>query len=319
MPSWNELLEDFNRASSPMDPNFLQKRIQEYLNQISQIRNGRNVLFYSSAFLQKPSAPQTSLMIVQEDLNGFMSVLYKMEWNKGLTLLIHTPGGIPAAAETIVSYLFSKFDNIEVIVPTLSMSAGTMISLAANRIIMGRQSQLGPIDPQMLCGDRFVSAISIEEQFNRAKKEILKDPKNISVWFPVLQTIGPALLEEAKRAKKYGETIVAQWLQQRMFFGDKKNAKKKAKATAKFFSEGAGRAETHLNHGRRIDRDLARANNVIVDDLEDDQGLQEAVLSSYHLITLAFEKSTATKVIESNHDKRWVKHWLPQSATIVKK
>lgn len=51
------------------------------------------------------------------------------------------------------------------------MSAGTMISLSANKIIMGRQSQLGPIDPQMPLSGRFVSAQSIIDQFEEAKKK----------------------------------------------------------------------------------------------------------------------------------------------------
>lgn len=58
-----------------------------------------------------------------------MSVMFGMDWNKGLTLVLHTPGGVTNAAETLVAYLRSKFNYIEVIVPTFAMSAGTMISL----------------------------------------------------------------------------------------------------------------------------------------------------------------------------------------------
>ena len=50
-----------------------------------------------------------------------------MECHRGLDLILHTPGGFPEAAESIVKYLRSKFStNIRVIVPHLSMSAGTM-------------------------------------------------------------------------------------------------------------------------------------------------------------------------------------------------
>jgi len=76
---------------------------------------------------------------------------------------------------------YSQFSYIEVIVPTYAMSAGTMISLASNKIIMGRQSQLGPIDPQMPIGGRYVSAQSIVDQFEKAKEEISADPKVANV------------------------------------------------------------------------------------------------------------------------------------------
>ena len=34
-------------------------------------------------------------------------------------------------------------------IPQISMSAGTMIAMSCREIIMGEQSSLGPIDPQM--------------------------------------------------------------------------------------------------------------------------------------------------------------------------
>lgn len=303
MPSWNELL---NELKTLQPAEFLQSRLQEVLNQISILRDNRNVIFYASAFLQKPQVPQTFIQITPEDINGFMSTLYGMDWDRGLTLLLHTPGGITNAAETIVEYLYQKFDYIEVIIPTFAMSAGTMISLAANKIIMGRQSQLGPIDPQMPIGGRFVSAQSIVDQFKQAKKEILKKTQLAPVWYPILQSIGPALLQEALNALRYSQRMVENWLKLRMF-ANRKNKKKLAKKTAKFFRD----ASVHLSHGRRIDRNEAKFHNVVVEDLENNQVLQENVLTAYHLITIAFEKSPATKIIVSNYNKSWVKNWNP--------
>jgi len=300
MPSWNELIEEFNRQPAE----FLRYKVQESLNKISRLRNNRNVIFYASAFLQKPEVYPHYLQITHEDLNGFMSVMYGMEWEKGLTLILHTPGGFTNAVETIVEYLLQKFDYIETIIPTLAMSAGTMICLASNKIIMGRQSQLGPIDSQMFIKGYSVSAQSIVDQFNQAKEEILKNQDTATVWFPILQSIGPALLKEAQKALAYGETIVKRWLSSRMF-SEFNNSKELAEKTAKFFKD----ASQHLNHGRRIDREEARKQNLIVEDLEENQELQEWVLTSYHLMTIAFEKSPATKFIESNHDRRWIKNW----------
>lgn len=69
------------------------------------------------------------------------------------------------AAQTIVDYLRSEFLAIDVLVSAYAMSAYTMIALGCNRIIMGRQSQLGPTDPQLIVGNRSFSAHSIVEQF----------------------------------------------------------------------------------------------------------------------------------------------------------
>jgi hypothetical protein len=233
-----------------------------------------------------------------------MATIHGMDWNKGLTLLLHTPGGVTNAAETIVAYLTSKFADIEVIVPTFAMSAGTMISLASNRIVMGRQSQLGPIDPLFLLGAGAISAQAIVDQFERAKADILGNTMAAHVWAPILQTIGPALLQEAKNAIDYGETMVASWLEKRMFAG-RSDAKQAAALAARHFSDAA----THKSHGRRIDRDEARVHGLDVEDLEANQKLQEAVLTAYHLMTIAIEHSLVTKMIVADSGKVWLKQW----------
>ena len=71
----------------------------------------------------------------------------------GLDLLMHSPGGSPDAAEAVVNYLRSKFTDIRVIIPQAAMSAATMLACAANRIVMGKHSSLGPIDPQFFHAD----------------------------------------------------------------------------------------------------------------------------------------------------------------------
>ena len=78
-----------------------------------------------------------------------MSTVYKMDKTKGLDLFLHTPGGDATAVESIVKYLQCVFGkNIIAIVPQMAMSAGTMLACSCKKIIMGKHSSLGPIDPQ---------------------------------------------------------------------------------------------------------------------------------------------------------------------------
>jgi hypothetical protein len=312
MPAWNDLLAELEKQPDDATKNtWLREKMQSALADISRLRSERNIIFYASAFLNKPQVPPFNIQLTHEEINGFMSVMYGMKWERGLTLLLHTPGGVTNAAETIVSYLHSKFTDIEVIIPTFAMSAGTMIALAANRIIMGRQSQLGPIDPQIPMGNRLVPARAIVDQFERARKELGKDIKNAHLWAPILQTLGPASLQEAQYSLDYSERMVRTWLEKRMFAG-KRNAKKIANTAAAYFNK----ASLHKSHGRRIDRDEARAKNIVIEDLEASQDLQEAVLTAYHLITIIFEKSSASKLLISNYNRMWIKNLslIPVSA-----
>ena len=306
MAAWDELIHEFNATAAFLRAQWLNDKLTTTLADLAQIRGDRNVVVYASAFLQKPQAPSNFVSITMEDVNGFMSVIHGMDFDKPLTIVLHTPGGATNATETIVEYLRTKFDDIEVIVPLFAMSGGTMISLAANRVVMGRQSQLGPIDPQLPMGGRFISARAVQEQFETARDEILKDVTIAHVWAPILSSLGPSLLVEATNALAYSENMVCEWLAKYMLAGQPKAV---AQATAHHFND----ATTHKSHGRRIDRAEARANNVVVEDMEGlgRQQLQETVLTIYHLLTITFEQSPAAKVIMRDGQHQWVKNWLP--------
>ena len=200
-----------------------------------------------------------------------------------------------------MEYLRSKFDAIDVLIPTYAMSAGTMIALGCDRIVMGRQSQLGPTDPQLIVGNRAFSAHSIVDQFEEAKQNISNNPVLAHAWAPVLRSFGPALLQEARKSIAYGHSLVQEWLQKYML-AEFQNRAELAERISEYFS-----SRKHGSHGRRIDRDAAKAQHLEIVDLEDSQDLQEEVLTLYHLSTIAFEQGPALKSVISSNGRMWVK------------
>ncbi len=306
MGTWTSLLKEFNDELPSKRGEWLDRRLTESLHEISHLCDNRNVLFYGSAFLQKVAAPGAFLQINAEDVNGFMAAMCGMDWSKGLVLVLHTPGGSINAAETLVEYLHQKFNYIEAVVPVYAMSAGTMISLAADKIWMGRQSQLGPIDPHFQMRDRMISAGAVVSQFEEAKKDILSglDPaRTAALWAPVLQHLGPSLLMDAKNALHYGEKMVARWLERRQF-KSAPDAAEKAERVAKYFNS----TENHKSHGRRIGRDEARNQGLTVGEFDHQQEFQDAILTSYHLATLLFEQTSTCRFVASNEGQRWMKN-----------
>jgi ClpP class serine protease len=312
MPAWNQLLAEIDEKSPVAALKWLEETQKSALQQIGQLRadkatgKPRNVILYGTAFLQKPLAANAT-SLTHEEINGLMSVMFGMTWDHGLTLILHTPGGITNAAETFVDYIRKKFPYVEVIVPTYAMSAGTMISLGADCIVMGKQSQLGPIDPQMPIGGTYVSASSIVDLFEKAKADIVGPGGNLQaahVWAPILQSMGPAVLQEATYAIQYGEDMVARWLEKYMMAPKGKQAKAEGARIAKHFNA----TSTHKSHGRRIDRDEVRTQGLNVEDLEATQELQDAVLTAYHLMTILFEKTPAAKILLSDAGRLWIKN-----------
>ena len=304
MPSWSDLLDTFGNLSNDDEKSaWLNERLNEQLTAIRR-RQGTNVIVYASGFLQKPAAPPFTTSINREDVNGLMCAANGLDFDKGLSLIVHTPGGEMASTETMIDYLRSKFDYIEVIVPVYAMSGGTMIALNSDKIFMGRQSQLGPIDAQLPLPGGFVSASSILDQFNTAKEEISAD-RNVAVaWAPVLQTIGPSLLSQAKKALELGQQIAELGLARYMFCGED-DALTKAREVAEYFNS----EDVHLNHGRRIGVDECANVGLLVERLEADQDFQDEVLTAYHLLTIVFEQSSAVKVVRNHNGRAWVKNF----------
>jgi len=66
-----------------------------------------------------------------------------------IDLILHTPGGLVLASEQIARALQQHQAKVTVFVPHYAMSGGTMISLAADEIILDPNAVLGPVDPQL--------------------------------------------------------------------------------------------------------------------------------------------------------------------------
>lgn len=310
MSTWNELLNELNRLGGAARDEWFNAKLDEAIGRVSRERGGRNVLVYFSAFLQKGDVPPGHIIMMPEDVNGFMSSFHGMDPSKGLTVVMHTPGGATMAVQSLVEYTRSKFSDVEVIVPAFAMSAGTMYALAADRIVLGRQSQLGPIDPQLSFGGRQHSARSIVEQFDQARREIVGDPdKDVpanpaaaNLWAPVLGSFAPSLLQFANDQLDFSESMVAGWLARYMFAGDAG----KAGDVANFFND----ASRHKSHDKRIGIQEAREQSLTVEQLEDDQSLQEAVLTLYHFLTILVEQTPTTKILSSGSGRNWMKSWV---------
>ena len=301
MPSWSDLQNELNGIESEKRGDHVTGKLRELAAQIGA-HYDRNVLYYASSFLQKPLVPGHFTSINMEDINGFMTGVHGHDFSKGLLLVLHTRGGMAEAAHTIVDYLRSKYSAIDVLVPTYAMSAGTMIALGCDRVVMGAHSQLGPTDPQLIVGNRAASAHSIVEQFEEAKTEISENPTLAHAWAPVLRAFEHGLLQEARKSISYVETLVRDWLEQYMF-SERVDAASQANDVAAYFG-----GNQHGSHGRRINRDEARQQHLEVIDLEDDQDLQEKILTLYHLSTITFEMGPAVKSVVSSNGKLWIKN-----------
>ncbi|MBP1911060.1 ClpP class serine protease [Thermococcus stetteri] len=84
-----------------------------------------------------------------EDSEEILRAIRAAPKDKPIDLIIHTPGGLVLAATQIARALKEHPAETRVIVPHYAMSGGTLIALAADKIIMDPNAVLGPVDPQL--------------------------------------------------------------------------------------------------------------------------------------------------------------------------
>ena len=287
MPTWHDFLNDIQAGGSIHDR--LRRKCLARLHRLTK----RNVIVYYSDWLQSPG--DARLGIDDADKAGFMTVIHGLDKSKGLDLILHTPGGQMGATESLVEYLRSIFGtDIRAIVPQIAMSAGTMIACACNKIIMGKHSNLGPIDPFL--GN--LPTHGVVEEFNRAHKEIKEDPTRAAVWQPIIAKYPPTLVGECEKAIKWASEMTQEWLLTGML-SDMTSESEREKAAKKIVDELSDHSLTQ-SHDRHLGPDRCRKMGLAIELLEDDPSLQEAVLSVHHMCILTLSATNAQKITE-NH------------------
>lgn len=85
-----------------------------------------------------------------EDAQTIIAAIKETPSSVPIDLILHTPGGLVLAAMQIARAVEAHPAKVTVYVPVYAMSGGTLIALAADEIVLGEFSVLGPIDPQIL-------------------------------------------------------------------------------------------------------------------------------------------------------------------------
>ena len=91
--------------------------------------------------LRMGTVTPTSVMLTQNELRGKNFA--------ELDVILDTPGGHIESAYKIVKLLRKHAKRINIVVPNYAKSAGTLISLAGEALVLSTTSELGPLDVQI--------------------------------------------------------------------------------------------------------------------------------------------------------------------------
>lgn len=107
----------------------------------------------SKAICMVHGSNMASRMVDRSSATEILDFIGSLPHEQPLDVILHTPGGNAQAGLQIARALKAHKGRKTVFVPYFAYSAGTLISLAADEIVMSPHAVLGPIDVQIACLD----------------------------------------------------------------------------------------------------------------------------------------------------------------------
>lgn len=216
-------------------------RRQDLIRTIEQ-KTGRQLICYVAGL---------HTMISRDDVVFLVDLLHNAQRGEGLDLLLHTGGGDMDAAEKLISMIrnFVGVAELRVVIPDFAKSAGTLMALAADFVVMSDSSELGPIDPQIVLNDGNGNHMSTPIQsyldaYHQHSASLAKNPNDITAQI-MLQKFDPARIKVFEAARNRARVFAEDQLKLGMF---------RAPKTGNFTQIAADLLDTTkwLSHGQMI-------------------------------------------------------------------
>jgi len=266
-------------------------RIRQELIKRIQSKLGGNLITYT-ANLGHPFG-----LVMSQDVLLFEDLLRSSRDKRGY-LMLTSPGGDPNAAEKLLLMCRKRFtDSFCVIVPNYAKSAGTMIALGSDKILMGYLAELGPIDPQLQIGPvpgPSLPARSFIDGLENIRSKIKGEGDPVQMYVPMLSRIRPELIAICQSSIEDSKTFAEKWLMKYML----KNAPEQAKKVAKWLSEG----KQYKSHGKVID--YSEAKNVLkleAEEIDRDSEMWDEIWELYARSVQHLQQTGAAKLFENEH------------------
>lgn len=153
------------------------------------------------------------------DTLGFVDMLHNVNPGDPIDLLLHTPGGDVDAAEKLIGLVRSatgEEGQLRVIIPDYAKSAGTLMALGANSIVMSDSSELGPIDPQVSSrdgngSDLVYSVLTYLNAYDAARRALRDAPDDLAARI-TFEKFDPTIVRKFQsvrdRARSFAENLL---------------------------------------------------------------------------------------------------------------
>ncbi len=280
----------------------------ELLRLISKYNKLRDTyLFVYAAAIGKPIP---AIPLEQADFYVIRDLLANKKDLQRVDLYIETPGGSGETAEEIVKFLHNNFDTVSFVVSGEAKSAGTIIVLSGDEILMTETGSLGPIDAQMKIGRSVVSAYDYIEWIEEKKKEAEEQGGLNPFDATMVAQITPGELGSVFHALKFAEDLVVEWLIKYKFKKWAVTETRKKPVTEEMKRKRAEEIAKELTrhskwrlHGRSIKIDDLEEIGLKITRVDSDPKLAEIVYRIQTVCRLLFETTTSFKIFATQDNK----------------
>jgi hypothetical protein len=282
----------------------LEAELLRLISEYNKLR-GTYLFVYASAI----GKPIPSVPIEQADFYVIHDLLSDKKSLNKVDIYLETPGGSGETAEEIVEFLRNHFDTVSFVVSGEAKSAGTIIVLSGDEILMTETGSLGPIDAQVRIGRSVISAYDYIEWVNEKRKEAEETGALNPFDAAMVAQITPGELSGVLHALEYAKDLVIEWLVKYKFKKWDVTETRKIPVTEEFKRNRAEEIAKELTnhskwrlHGRSIKRyDLE--NILTIKRVEDDPKLSDLVYRIQIVCRLLFDTTTTFKIFATEDTK----------------
>ncbi len=274
---------------------------KEQLKKISELRGDRDIIVYGTDMAKT----NVKNGIWFEDRLPFFDQLSNLS-GTAIDVIIHTPGGMGETVFELVEMLRDKYEDVAFIIPGQAMSAGTIMVMSGNEILMGPESTLGPIDAQLAWKDRGHSADAFLKGLERIKAEVEATKILPKVYIPMLSNLSPGDIENAENAQEFGRILVEDWLVKYKFKNWDKHSKsgkqvteKEKKTRAKEIAKELSKQSKWKTHARPIRLPDLIDLGIQITNYQDKPELCEAIRRYYTLFLMFMASTPVYKIYET--------------------
>lgn len=292
--------EYINKKMGPLE---LEKELSRLIGVYNKHRETYLIIYYST--LEKPIPESQMLMsdyyVIHDFLNG-------MKLDK-VDIFLQTPGGSGETAEEIVRILRKKTNHVSFVIAGEAKSAGTILALSGNEILMTETGSLGPIDAQVRLGRSVISAFDYVEWVEQKRKEAYKAKTLNPFDATIIAQITPGELSGVLHSLKFAEDLVVEWLPKYKFANWDKTEERQIPVTQKMKEDRAKEVvEQLINHARW----RSHGRSIKIEDLEpllkiqkidDDPVLADIVYRIDIVLRLLCDSTSTFKVFLSADNK----------------